>query len=359
MEYKATSSDPANVVYIGIRVQVRQDQDKVYRVHTTVYDREEDYPYHIVRYPHWNSVAPRAQLGGVLMGRFIACQEACLLFGDFKLSVGNVLRRAISRHYPFKLVSSVWSRFLFQRWHAEDIRRKELFSWFKKAWHYLFHQGYQRSDCATPWSNLCSDQPTQDFLSIFGTDRVQSRRSPTSPANTQPPSSSPQPHPTAPEATSNDMDVDEQHQPLDDLLGNLTPEHAPNQPNSSSSSTSSSSSSSASSSSSIRTQATHLPTHQAPKHETNQQQHQEQNIVDTIARIRQASPDQPWTILNIAQQSTPKEYERAYKDLLRDFNPEQHGTWILGVNGGNSHGEYRSRCEELQQHPHPHCCPHP
>ena len=46
-------------------------------VHTTVYDREETYPYHIVRYPEFGTVAPSQQLGGVIMGRLVHCQETC------------------------------------------------------------------------------------------------------------------------------------------------------------------------------------------------------------------------------------------------------------------------------------------
>ena len=101
------------------------------RVHTTVFDREEDYSFHIVRYPEWDTVAPRTQLGGVLTGRYIACLEACTHMQDFKESVGNVVRRALWRHYPVTLVTSTWSRFLQRHWQAGDIRKKELAGWFR------------------------------------------------------------------------------------------------------------------------------------------------------------------------------------------------------------------------------------
>ena len=107
MEYKLTSTDPQRVVYLGVEVLVRGG-----KVHTSLYDREEDYPFHIVRYPDWDTVAPLQQHGGVLMGRFVACQEACTYLQDFKESVANVVRRALQRHYPKTLVANVWSRFL-------------------------------------------------------------------------------------------------------------------------------------------------------------------------------------------------------------------------------------------------------
>jgi hypothetical protein len=114
------------------------------RVHTTLYDREEEYPFHIVRYPDWDTVAPRQQFGGVLMGRFVACQEACTYLQDFKESVANVVRRALQRRYPKSLVTSVWSRFLHKRWPSSDIRRKELLGWFRRMLDYLYKRGETR-----------------------------------------------------------------------------------------------------------------------------------------------------------------------------------------------------------------------
>ena len=72
MEYKKTSENPQDVVFLGVRTSIRDG-----RVHTTLYDREEDYPFHIVRYPEWSTTAPRAQLGGVLTGRYNAYLDAC------------------------------------------------------------------------------------------------------------------------------------------------------------------------------------------------------------------------------------------------------------------------------------------
>ena len=68
MEYKITGSGDS-VVCLGVRVYIL-DRKGSREVHTTVRDREEDYPHHIVRYPLAGTTAPTEQLGGVLMGRF-------------------------------------------------------------------------------------------------------------------------------------------------------------------------------------------------------------------------------------------------------------------------------------------------
>jgi hypothetical protein len=95
MAYGKTSTDDKDVVYLGVRCRIQGD-----RIRTTLYDREEDYPFHITRYPEWETTAPRTQLGGVVMGRYIACLEACSHMQDFKESVANVVRHAMWRNYP-------------------------------------------------------------------------------------------------------------------------------------------------------------------------------------------------------------------------------------------------------------------
>ena len=90
MEFQKTSDNPARVVYLGVLAEVREGA-----LHTTIYDREDEYPFHIVRYPDYDTVAPHQQFGGVLMGRLVACQEACSHMQDFKESVANVVRRAL------------------------------------------------------------------------------------------------------------------------------------------------------------------------------------------------------------------------------------------------------------------------
>ena len=68
----AISAEGKDVVYVGIRIYVKEGITR-----TTLYDREEEYPFHILRYPSTGSVSSTAQLGGVLMGRFIAAQQFC------------------------------------------------------------------------------------------------------------------------------------------------------------------------------------------------------------------------------------------------------------------------------------------
>ena len=156
MEYvSAGVSD--QVVYLGVKVYIK---DSV--VHTTVHDRESEYPFHIVCYPESSSAVPQQQLGGVVMGRLVHCQAVCSYVADFKESCAAVFRNAIWRGYSRRLVQSVWSRFLFQRWHS-DIRWKELRTWFSKLWNYLMASG-THADPLKAYNSISST----NALHVFG-----------------------------------------------------------------------------------------------------------------------------------------------------------------------------------------------
>ena len=120
MKY-AVSSEGLDVVYVGMRIYVKDGATR-----TTLYDRDEEYPFHILRYPHTGSIASDAQLGGVIMGRFVAAQQFCSTVWDLKQSIAWILRRAVERGFTRKMVEKVWSKFLYTKWQTKDIRTKEL-----------------------------------------------------------------------------------------------------------------------------------------------------------------------------------------------------------------------------------------
>jgi hypothetical protein len=163
MDYVQTSSNPNKVVYLGVAVEIRNNE-----VHTYLHDREEDYPNHIIRYPAEDTVASCQQLHGVLKGRFIAALEACSYMQDFKESVANILRRAIWRGYKRRDVQAQWSRFLQQRWQVGDIRKRELHVWFAKVWQYLINRfGRQQPSSFRPQVAV-RDSKSSEFLRVFG-----------------------------------------------------------------------------------------------------------------------------------------------------------------------------------------------
>ena len=170
MEYKCTGQGDS-VVCLGVKVYIVAHGDGQRVVHTTVHDREHEYPHHIVRYPLADTTASSEQLGGVIMGRLEFARMVCSHMGDFKESVGNVFRNAIWRGYSRRLVQSVWSRFLFQRWHATDIRVRALQAWFSKVWSWLQSGPHGKPPAAWDKAIPLDEEHASsaaDFLSIFG-----------------------------------------------------------------------------------------------------------------------------------------------------------------------------------------------
>ena len=127
--------------------------------------------------PPWHQ-----QLGGVLMGRFVAAMYICSTLSDFKQSVYWVLRRAVERKYSYRLCRSVWSKFLFQRWEAQDIRAPELREWFAKAWDAAERQNKKQNSKTGIWS-LPHRLPLEAYMDLFGAsvEKVQKQQRPRPP----------------------------------------------------------------------------------------------------------------------------------------------------------------------------------
>ena len=130
MGYRRTSEAATSLIYIGVRLFI----DEKNEAHTVLHDRAVDYPIRIDRYPEASTVANPAQLGGVIMGRLVAAQRTCSRLDLFQDAVAGIMTHANNRHYPRRLMHSVWSRFLARYWDAASVTSRELRAWFHKAW---------------------------------------------------------------------------------------------------------------------------------------------------------------------------------------------------------------------------------
>ena len=87
MKYKLTSESASSLIYIGVRLFV----DDKGEAHTVLHDRAVDYPVLVDRYPEATTVANPAQLGGVIMGRFVAAQRTCSRLDLFQDAVAGIM----------------------------------------------------------------------------------------------------------------------------------------------------------------------------------------------------------------------------------------------------------------------------
>ena len=192
MEYNTTAKG-RSVVYLGLRVyeKGREDGTKWHQVHHSARSGE------VLPSPH--RALPRPRHGRPSRTIWRSHHGECTArrpVATWRTSRNPWLRSSAMPSgggYPKQMVEQVWRSFLFQRWHAVDVRIKELRIWFPKVWAFLL-----RTD----------SKPLPEPTKPFAGHRTQSlppdlRGSPLSalPADgAQPGSSSSSSQPTAPSA---------------------------------------------------------------------------------------------------------------------------------------------------------------
>ena len=104
---------------------------------TGMHFRDGLYPIRIRRYPANGSMVTDSQRLGVIIGQFIRAQRLCSTLNKFKIAVQNVVLAGMRRGYKRRELGRVWGKFLMQWWKAEEMRRGELQSWFRKMTQYV------------------------------------------------------------------------------------------------------------------------------------------------------------------------------------------------------------------------------
>ena len=94
--------------------------------------RDATYPIRIRRNPADGSMITDSQRMGVITGQFIRAQRLCSILQTFKMAVQGVVLAAMRRGYRRKELDRQWGKFLVDWWKAEETRRGELRSWFRK-----------------------------------------------------------------------------------------------------------------------------------------------------------------------------------------------------------------------------------
>jgi hypothetical protein len=99
---------------------------------TGMHFRDATYPIKVQRYPGSGSMVTDSQRMGVITGQFIRAQRLCNALRTFKEAVQNVALAAMRRGYKRRELDRMWGKFLVNWWKAEEMRRGELRSWFRK-----------------------------------------------------------------------------------------------------------------------------------------------------------------------------------------------------------------------------------
>jgi hypothetical protein len=132
MQYKTTGEAASGrMVYLGMEL-IWEDYKGKSKFITGMHFRDAQYPIRIRRYPAEGSMITDSQRMGVITGQFIRAQRLCSVLHTFKQGVQGVVLAALRRGYKRGELDRMWGKFLVQWWKAEEIRRGELRSWFRK-----------------------------------------------------------------------------------------------------------------------------------------------------------------------------------------------------------------------------------
>jgi hypothetical protein len=131
MQYKDTRPKEGELVYLGMEQKWLDAKDGVKYI-TGMHFRDATYPIKIRRYPGSGSMVTDSQRMGVITGQFIRAQRLCNTLRTFKEAVQNVALAAMRRGYKRRELDRMWGKFLVNWWKAEEMRRGELRSWFRK-----------------------------------------------------------------------------------------------------------------------------------------------------------------------------------------------------------------------------------
>jgi len=132
MQYKSTRKNVGEIVFLGMEQRWVEMKTGIKFI-TGMHFRDAEYPIRIRRYPGQGSMVTDSQRIGVVTGQFIRAQRLCSTLHTFKEAVQNVTLAAMRRGYKRGELDRVWGKFLVQWWKAEEVRRGELRSWYRKV----------------------------------------------------------------------------------------------------------------------------------------------------------------------------------------------------------------------------------
>lgn len=135
MRYKEVTAK-GHLVFLGVDLRWIPTKGKGWKFVTGMHFRDFDYPITIRRYPAGGSMVTDAQRLGVITGQLVRAQRTCSIEAEFKAAVQNIALAAFRRGYKRGELDRIWGKFLVSWWKAQEERKGQLRSWFRKmtAW---------------------------------------------------------------------------------------------------------------------------------------------------------------------------------------------------------------------------------
>lgn len=105
LEQTNSSSDECN--YLDLHISVRNNLGT-----TRIYNKTDDFPFEVIRYPHASTNAPSASCYGIAIGQWLRYLNACMEKNDFINRSKELVQNFLKRGYKRDRLLRTWEKFL-------------------------------------------------------------------------------------------------------------------------------------------------------------------------------------------------------------------------------------------------------
>ena len=94
-------------LYLDLNISIEANQFV-----TKLYNKTDDFPFLVLRYPHVSSNAPRAACLGIMIGQWVRFLRASMKLQDFVIRARELVNNFMDRGYQLSSIQKVWKKFL-------------------------------------------------------------------------------------------------------------------------------------------------------------------------------------------------------------------------------------------------------
>jgi len=128
LKWLETTNVDGSVNFLGSTIQMRVDGT----FSTSVYDKFEEWPFTVIKYPHISSNVPIHQSSGIIKGQLFRFRIICNCISSFKVATTAMVSHMLLRGYDLKHIFKGWNSHLAKFCDDSFTHYPRLRMWFKK-----------------------------------------------------------------------------------------------------------------------------------------------------------------------------------------------------------------------------------
>ena len=150
LEIKDTTESNTSASYLDLLLSIGRDG----QLHTSIYDKRDDFNFHITNFPFLSSNIPTSPAYGAFISQLIRYARACSSYGCFILRATRLTNKLLEQGYVQERLKSSLRKF-YGRWSFPHTKVK----WHSVTWPYTMTTPY--------WSDFIPNSTFYRILSGF------------------------------------------------------------------------------------------------------------------------------------------------------------------------------------------------